>query len=82
MFDVGFGYVPEKIVLNNITLYVELGQKLAFVGATDASKTTITHLLTININKIRKDDLSRSIGLVSQDISLFPNTVLENIRYG
>lgn len=96
MFDVDFGYVPEKIVLHNITLYAEPGQKLAFVGATGAGKTTITNLLNrfydiadgkirydgININKIRKDDLRRSIGLVLQDTHLFTDTVLENIRYG
>ena len=96
MFDVDFGYVPEKIVLHNITLYAEPGQKLAFVGATGAGKTTITNLLNrfydiadgkirydgININKIRKDDLRRSIGLVLQDTNLFTDTVLENIRYG
>lgn len=96
MFDVDFGYVPEKIVLHNIKLYAEPGQKLAFVGATGAGKTTITNLLNrfydiadgkirydgININKIRKDDLRRSIGLVLQDTNLFTGTVLENIRYG
>ena len=96
MFNVDFGYVPEKIVLHGITLYAEPGQKLAFVGATGAGKTTITNLLNrfydiadgkirydgININKIRKDDLRRSIGLVLQDINLFTDTVLENIRYG
>ena len=96
MFDVDFGYVPDKIVLHNITLYAEPGQKLAFVGATGAGKTTITNLLNrfydiadgkirydgININKIRKSDLRRSIGLVLQDTSLFTETVLENIRYG
>ena len=96
MFDVDFGYVPEKIVLHGVTLYAEPGQKLAFVGATGAGKTTITNLLNrfydiadgkirydgININKIRKDDLRRSIGLVLQDTSLFTGTVMENIRYG
>ena len=96
MFDVDFGYVPEKIVLHGVTLYTEPGQKLAFVGATGAGKTTITNLLNrfydiadgkirydgININKIRKDDLRRSIGLVLQDTSLFTGTVMENIRYG
>ncbi len=96
MFDVDFGYVPDKIVLHNITLYAEPGQKLAFVGATCAGKTTITNLLNrfydiadgkirydgININKIRKSDLRRSIGLVLQNTSLFTETVLENIRYG
>lgn len=96
MFDVDFGYESEKIVLHNITLYAEPGQKLAFVGATGAGKTTITNLLNrfydiadgkirydgININKIRKDDLRRSIGLVLQDTNLFTDTVMENIRYG
>lgn len=96
MVDVDFGYVPEKIVLHNVTLYAEPGQKLAFVGATGAGKTTITNLLNrfydiadgkirydgININKIRKDDLRRSIGLVLQDTNLFTGTVMENIRYG
>ena len=96
MFDVDFGYVPEKIVLHDISLYAEPGQKLAFVGATGAGKTTITNLLNrfydladgkirydgININKIKKDDLRRSIGLVLQDTNLFTDTVLENIRYG
>lgn len=96
MFDVDFGYTPEKIVLHGITLYAEPGQKLAFVGATGAGKTTITNLLNrfydiadgkirfdgININKIRKSDLRRSIGLVLQDTNLFTDTVMENIRYG
>lgn len=96
MFDVDFGYVPEKVVLHNINLYAEPGQKLAFVGATGAGKTTITNLLNrfydiadgkirydgININKIRKGDLRRSIGLVLQDTNLFTDTVMENIRYG
>lgn len=96
MEDVDFGYVPEKIVLHDVTLYAQPGQKLAFVGATGAGKTTITNLLNrfydiadgkirydgININKICKDDLRRSIGLVLQDTNLFTDTVLENIRYG
>ena len=96
MFDVDFGYTPEKIVLHGITLYAEPGQKLAFVGATGAGKTTITNLLNrfydiadgkirfdgININKIRKSDLRRSIGFVLQDTNLFTDTVMENIRYG
>ena len=96
MFDVDFGYTEEKTVLQGITLYAEPGQKLAFVGATGAGKTTITNLLNrfydiadgkirydgININKIRKNDLRRSIGLVLQDTNLFTDTVLENIRYG
>lgn len=93
---VDFGYVPDKIVLHDVSLYAEPGQKLAFVGATGAGKTTITNLLNrfydiadgkirydgINIKKIRKDDLRRSIGLVLQDTNLFTDTVLENIRYG
>lgn len=96
LHDVDFGYVPEKVVLHDISLYAEPGQKLAFVGATGAGKTTITNLLNrfydiadgkirydgININKIRKEDLRRSIGLVLQDTNLFTDTVLENIRYG
>lgn len=96
MYDVDFGYTEEKLVLHNVTLYAEPGQKLAFVGATGAGKTTITNLLNrfydiadgkirydgININKIKKDDLRRSIGLVLQDTNLFTDTVLENIRYG
>ncbi len=96
MFDVDFGYTDEKIVLHNVSLYAEPGQKLAFVGATGAGKTTITNLLNrfydiadgkirfdgININKIKKDDLRRSIGLVLQDTNLFTGSVLENIRYG
>ncbi len=96
MYDVDFGYTAEKVVLHGITLYAEPGQKLAFVGATGAGKTTITNLLNrfydiadgkirydgININKIKKDDLRRSIGLVLQDTNLFTDTVLENIRYG
>lgn len=96
MYDVDFGYTAEKVVLHGITLYAEPGQKLSFVGATGAGKTTITNLLNrfydiadgkirydgININKIKKDDLRRSIGLVLQDTNLFTDTVLENIRYG
>ncbi len=96
MYDVDFGYTEEKIVLHNITLYAEPGQKVAFVGATGAGKTTITNLLNrfydiedgkirfdgININKIKKADLRRSIGLVLQDTNLFTDTVMENIRYG
>ena len=96
MFDVDFGYVPEKTVLKNITLYAEPGQKVAFVGATGAGKTTITNLINrfydiadgkirydgININKIRKSDLRRSLGIVLQDTNLFTGTVKENIRYG
>ncbi|MBE7086965.1 MAG: ABC transporter ATP-binding protein [Clostridiales bacterium] len=96
MFDVDFGYVPEKIVLHNITLYANPGQKIAFVGATGAGKTTITNLINrfydiadgkirydgININKIKKADLRRSLGIVLQDTNLFTGTVMENIRYG
>ena len=96
MFDVDFGYVPDKIVLHNVSLYAEPGQKIAFVGATGAGKTTITNLINrfydiadgkirydgININKIKKADLRRSLGIVLQDTCLFTGTVLENIRYG
>ena len=94
--DVDFGYTPEKTVLHNITLYAEPGQKIAFVGGTGAGKTTITNLINrfydiqdgkirydeINVNKIRKDDLRRSLGMVLQDTHLFTGTVMENIRYG
>ncbi len=94
--DVDFGYVPDKIVLHNISIFAKPGQKIAFVGATGAGKTTITNLITrfydladgkvrydgININKIKKADLRRSIGMVLQDTSLFTGTVKENIRYG
>ena len=94
--DVDFGYVPDKTVLHNISLYAKPGQKIAFVGATGAGKTTITNLLNrfydiadgkirydgININKIRKDDLRRSLGMVLQDVNLFTGTVMDNIRYG
>ncbi len=96
MFDVDFGYTDEKIVLHNITLYANPGQKVAFVGATGAGKTTITNLINrfydiadgkirydgININKIKKADLRRSLGMVLQDTNLFTGTVMENIRYG
>lgn len=96
MMDVDFGYEKNKIVLHNITLYAEPGQKVAFVGATGAGKTTITNLLNrfydiadgkirydgININKIKKSDLRRAIGIVLQDTNLFTGTVLDNIRYG
>lgn len=96
MFDVDFGYVPEKIVLHDVTLYAHPGQKVAFVGATGAGKTTITNLINrfydiadgkirydgININKIKKADLRRSLGIVLQDTNLFTGTVMENIRYG
>ena len=96
MEDVDFGYVPEKIVLHDVSLYARPGQKVAFVGATGAGKTTITNLLNrfydiadgkirydgININKIKKDDLRRSLGMVLQDTNLFTGTVMDNIRYG
>lgn len=95
-YDVDFGYTEEKIVLHNITLYAEPGQKVAFVGATGAGKTTITNLINrfydiadgkirydgININKINKSDLRRSLGVVLQDVHLFTGTVMDNIRYG
>ena len=94
--NMDFGYVPEKTVLHDITLYAEPGQKIAFVGATGAGKTTITNLINrfydiddgkirydgININKIKKADLRRSLGIVLQDTNLFTGTVMENIRYG
>ena len=93
---VDFGYVPEKQVLHDVTLYATPGQKIAFVGATGAGKTTITNLLNrfydiadgkvrydgININKIKKADLRRSLGVVLQDTNLFTGTVMDNIRYG
>lgn len=93
---VDFGYTPDKIVLHGITVYAEPGQKVAFVGPTGAGKTTITNLLNrfydiadgkiryddININKIKKADLRRSLGMVFQDTKLFTGTVMENIRYG
>ncbi|MGN0422034.1 MAG: ABC transporter ATP-binding protein [Lachnospiraceae bacterium] len=96
MDSVDFGYVPEKTVLHDITLYANPGQKIAFVGATGAGKTTITNLINrfydiadgkirydgININKIRKEDLRCSLGVVLQDVNLFTGTVMENIRYG
>ncbi len=96
MHEVDFGYVPEKTVLHDVTLYAKPGQKIAFVGATGAGKTTITNLINrfydiadgkirydnININKIRKSDLRRSLGVVLQDTNLFTGTVMENIRYG
>ncbi|MEL1134439.1 ABC transporter ATP-binding protein [Desulfitobacterium sp. THU1] len=95
-FDVDFGYDETKMVLHNITLYAEPGQKVAFVGATGAGKTTITNLINrfydiadgkirydgININKIRKSDLRRSLGIVLQEVNLFTGTVMDNIRYG
>ena len=94
--DVDFGYTDEKIVLHNISLWAKPGQKIAFVGATGAGKTTITNLINrfydiadgkiryddININKIKKPDLRRSLGIVLQDTHLFTGTVMENIRYG
>lgn len=94
--DVDFGYNEDKIVLHNISLYAKPGQKIAFVGATGAGKTTITNLINrfydiadgkiryddININKIKKQDLRRSLGMVLQDTHLFTGTVMENIRYG
>ena len=96
MFNVDFGYVPEKTVLHDVTLYARPGQKIAFVGATGAGKTTITNLINrfydiadgkirydnININKIKKPDLRRSLGVVLQDTNLFTGTVMDNIRYG
>jgi ATP-binding cassette subfamily B protein len=96
MENVDFGYVPEKMVLHDITLYAEPGQKIAFVGATGAGKTTITNLINrfydipdgkirydgININKIKKHDLRHSLGIVLQDVNLFTGTVMDNIRYG
>ncbi|HIQ75490.1 MAG TPA: ABC transporter ATP-binding protein [Candidatus Cottocaccamicrobium excrementipullorum] len=94
--DVDFGYTPEKIVLHHIKMYATPGQKIAFVGSTGAGKTTITNLINrfydiqdgkirydgININKIKKADLRRSLGMVLQDTHLFTGTVMENIRYG
>ncbi len=96
MYNVDFGYVPEKTVLHDITLYARPGQKIAFVGATGAGKTTITNLINrfydiadgkiryddININKIHKSDLRRSLGVVLQETNLFTGTVMDNIRYG
>ncbi len=96
MNEVDFAYVPDKLVLHDISLYAEPGQKVAFVGATGAGKTTITNLINrfydiadgkiryddININKIKKSDLRHSLGVVLQDVNLFTGTVMENIRYG
>ena len=96
MMDVDFGYVPDKTVLHNISLYAKPGQKIAFVGSTGAGKTTITNLLNrfydiqdgkirfdgININKIKKADLRRSLGMILQDTNLFTGTIKENIRFG
>jgi len=95
-FDVDFGYDENKIVLHDVSLFAEPGQKVAFVGATGAGKTTITNLINrfydladgkirydeININKIKKSDLRRSLGIVLQDTHLFTGTIMENIRYG
>lgn len=96
MHEVDFAYVEGKTVLHDITLYAEPGQKVAFVGATGAGKTTITNLINrfydiedgkirydgINLNKIKKDDLRRSLGIVLQETNLFTGTVADNIRYG
>jgi ATP-binding cassette subfamily B protein len=96
LYDVDFGYTEESLVLHNITLYAKPGQKVAFVGATGAGKTTITNLINrfydiadgkirydgINVNKIKKADLRRSLGMVLQDVNLFTGTVMDNIRYG
>lgn len=95
-YDVDFGYVEEKTVLHDVSLYAEPGHKIAFVGATGAGKTTITNLINrfydiadgkirydgININKIKKNDLRRSLGIVLQDTNLFTGSVMDNIRYG
>ena len=95
-FDVDFGYEPDKTVLHDVSLYAKPGQKIAFVGATGAGKTTITNLINrfydiedgkirydgININKIKKSDLRRSLGVVLQDTNLFTGTIKENIKYG
>jgi len=96
LYDVTFGYNDEKTVLHDVSIYAEPGQKIAFVGATGAGKTTITNLINrfydiadgkirmdnININKIKKDDLRRSLGVVLQDTHLFSGTISDNIRYG
>ena len=96
MFDVDFGYVSDKIVLHDVSLYAKPGRKIAFVGATGAGKTTITNLINrfydiadgkirydgININKIKKKDLRRSLGMVLQDTNLFSGTIMDNIRFG
>ena len=95
-YDMSFGYTPDHMVLHDLTLYAKPGQKLAFVGSTGAGKTTITNLINrfydvadgkiryddININKIKKADLRRSLGIVLQDTHLFTGTIMENIRYG
>ena len=94
--NVDFGYEPNKLVLHDVSVYAKPGQKIAFVGATGAGKTTITNLINrfydiedgkirydgININKIKKDDLRRSLGMVLQDTNLFTGTIKENIMYG
>jgi ATP-binding cassette subfamily B protein len=96
MVEVDFGYEPGKDVLHDVSVYAEPGQKVAFVGATGAGKTTITNLINrfydiddgkirydgINVNKIKKDDLRRSLGIVLQETNLFTGTVMDNIRYG
>ena len=96
LFDVDFAYDPEKVILHNVSVYAKPGQKVAFVGATGAGKTTITNLINrfydiadgkirydgININKIQKDSLRRSIGIVLQETNLFTGSVMDNIRYG
>ena len=96
LLDVDFGYVPEKLVLHDVSIHANPGQKIAFVGATGAGKTTITNLINrfydiedgkirydnININKIKKADLRRSLGMVLQDTNLFTGTIMDNIRYG
>ena len=95
-YDMTFGYTEDHMVLHDLTLYAKPGQKLAFVGSTGAGKTTITNLINrfydvqdgkiryddININKIKKADLRRSLGIVLQDTHLFTGTIMENIRYG
>ncbi len=95
-FGVDFAYVPEKPVLHDVSLFAKPGQKIAFVGATGAGKTTVTNLINrfydiadgkirydgVNINRIRKDDLRRSLGIVLQDVNLFTGTIMDNIRYG
>lgn len=95
-FDVDFGYVPDKTVLHDVSLFAKPGQKIAFVGATGAGKTTITNLINrfydiadgkirydgVNINRIKKSDLRRSLGIVLQDVNLFTGTIMDNIRYG
>ncbi|MFI3313675.1 MAG: ABC transporter ATP-binding protein, partial [Eubacteriales bacterium] len=96
LYDVDFGYVPDKLVLHNVSIYAKPGQKIAFVGSTGAGKTTITNLINrfydlddgkirydgINITKIKKPDLRKSLGVVLQEVNLFTGTVMENIRYG